>query len=74
MMDIIRAEEAAQPVCLSFVSPPIFTDRLLITLQKISREAVLNPYESSDNPIARIPRSRPARAVSLIFLSTFVSY
>ncbi|ORY70641.1 hypothetical protein BCR35DRAFT_307947 [Leucosporidium creatinivorum] len=28
---------------------------------KVTRQEVLNPYESADNPMARIPRSRPSR-------------
>lgn len=31
---------------------------------KVAREAILNPYASTDSPIARIPRSRPARATT----------
>ncbi|KAL8276976.1 hypothetical protein RQP46_010611 [Phenoliferia psychrophenolica] len=31
---------------------------------KVTREAVVNPYDSFDNPIARIPRSRPPRVAA----------
>lgn len=65
MMDIIRQEDAARPVRppTALVPPDLATDRSN-RMQKVTRQAVLNPYESSDNPIARIPRSRPVRAAA----------
>lgn len=63
MMDIIREEDAARPVSFSAASLRRTADWSSL-LQKVTRQEVLNPYESADNPMARIPRSRPARPVS----------
>lgn len=37
--------------------------------QKPTREAIVNPYDSADNPVARTPRSRPPRVVRFSFTS-----
>lgn len=66
-MDIIREEDAARPV--RFFLDLAETHSHALVTQKVTRQEVLNPYESADNPMARIPRSRPPRPVSLLEIS-----
>ncbi|KAK4704621.1 hypothetical protein P7C70_g1588, partial [Phenoliferia sp. Uapishka_3] len=65
MLDIIRQEDAAQPVChIPSQSHRIKKSSHFTFEQKVIPEAVLNPYDNADNVMARIPRSRPQRVAA----------